>query len=77
MADLPPLRYLSAADVLAVAPGLPEQLDLARNTLRGLAGGADLPPKVAVHPRPDGSFAHAMPASCAAAPTTARRTDSA
>ena len=61
MTDLPPLRYLSAADVLAVAPDLPQRLELAELTLRGLADGADLPPKVAVHPRPEGSFAHAMP----------------
>ena len=60
--DLPPLRYLSAADVLAVAPDLDQRLALAELTLRGLAAGADLPPKVAVHPRPDGSFGHAMPA---------------
>jgi ornithine cyclodeaminase/alanine dehydrogenase-like protein (mu-crystallin family) len=60
--DLPPLLYLSAADVVAAMPALPERLDLADQTLRGLAGPADLPPKIAVHPRPAGSFGHAMPA---------------
>jgi alanine dehydrogenase len=58
----PPVRYLSASDVAAAMPALPEQLRLAAATLRGLAGDADLPPKIGVHPGPDGSFAHAMPA---------------
>lgn len=62
MTDLPPLRYLSAADVTAAMPDLPERLALAELTLRGLAGAAELPPKIAVHPRPPGAFAHAMPA---------------
>ena len=62
MIDLPPLRYLSAADVTAAMPSLPERLVLAERTLRGLAGPADLPPKIGVHPRPAGAFAHAMPA---------------
>jgi ornithine cyclodeaminase/alanine dehydrogenase-like protein (mu-crystallin family) len=57
-----PLRYLSASDVTAAMPSLPERLDLAEATLRGLAGPAELPAKIAVHPRPDGSFGHAMPA---------------
>jgi hypothetical protein len=29
-----------------------------------LVADAELPPKIGVHPRPDGSFAHAMPARC-------------
>lgn len=62
MPDLPPLRYLTAADVAAAMPPLERRLALAETTLRGLAGGAELPPKLAVHPRPPGSFAHAMPA---------------
>lgn len=57
-----PLRYLSGADVAAAMPALPERLALAEATLRGLAGPADLPAKIAVHPRPAGAFAHAMPA---------------
>ena len=59
---LPPLRYLTAADVVAAMPALPERLELAELTLRGLASGAELPPKIGVHPRPASSFAHAMPA---------------
>ena len=62
MTDLPPLRYLSTADVIAAMPSLSERLELAATTLRGLAGPAELPPKVAIHPRPEGSFAHTMPA---------------
>jgi ornithine cyclodeaminase/alanine dehydrogenase-like protein (mu-crystallin family) len=60
--DLPPLRYLAAADVRAAMPTIPERLALAEQTLRGLAGAAELPPKIGVHPRPAGAFAHAMPA---------------
>ncbi len=56
------LRYLSAAEVAACMPALPERLRLAERTLVGLAEGAELPPKIGVHPRPEGSFAHAMPA---------------
>ncbi len=62
MSDTPGLRYLDADDVAASMPPLPERLALAETTLRGLAGRAELPAKIAVHPRPDGAFAHAMPA---------------
>jgi ornithine cyclodeaminase/alanine dehydrogenase-like protein (mu-crystallin family) len=62
MPDLPPLRYLPAADVTAAMPSLAERLALAETVLRGLAGEAELPPKIGVHPRPAGSFGHAMPA---------------
>ena len=62
MTQLSPLRYLSAADVRAAMPAIAERLALAEETLRGLAAGAELPPKIGVHPRPDGAFAHAMPA---------------
>jgi ornithine cyclodeaminase/alanine dehydrogenase-like protein (mu-crystallin family) len=61
-AAMPPLRYLTAADVRGCMPALPERLRLAERTLVGLADGAELPPKIGVHPRPPGSFAHAMPA---------------
>jgi ornithine cyclodeaminase/alanine dehydrogenase-like protein (mu-crystallin family) len=57
-----PLRYLSAADVMAAMPPLPERLDLAERTMTALVRDAQLPPKIAVHPRPEGSFVHAMPA---------------
>jgi ornithine cyclodeaminase/alanine dehydrogenase len=56
------LRYLSAADVTAALPPLDEQLTLAERTMVALVADAELPPKLAVHPRPDGSFGHAMPA---------------
>ena len=57
------LRYLSAADVAAAMPPLEERLRLAERTMVALAdGSAELPPKIGVHPRPAGSFAHAMPA---------------
>lgn len=64
-----PIRYLAAADVEAAMPGLPERLALAEETLRGLAGPAELPPKIGVHPRPEGAFAHAMPAYLPGGPT--------
>jgi alanine dehydrogenase len=44
-------------------PPLEERLRLAERTMVALADGSgELPPKIGVHPRPDGSFAHAMPA---------------
>ena len=61
-ADPPPLRFFSAADVAAAMPDLDSRLALAERTLTALVGDADLPPKIAIHPRPDGSFVHAMPA---------------
>src|SRR5262245_58365502 len=60
--DAAPLRWLNAADVAAAMPPLPERLELAERTMVALIGDAELPPKIAVHPRPAGSFAHAMPA---------------
>lgn len=58
------MRWLSAADVEAAMPGIPERLELAERTLVALAtpGRSELPPKVAIHPRPAASFVHAMPA---------------
>ena len=60
--ELPPLRYLGPADVAAALPALPARLDLARRTMVALVADAELPPKIAVHPRAAGSAAHAMPA---------------
>ena len=60
--DPPPIRYLPAADVLAAMPDIDERLALAEQTMTALVADAELPPKIGVHPRPDGSFAHAMPA---------------
>ena len=57
-----PLRWLNTADVEAAMPSLAERLVLAERTMRALVADAELPPKIGVHPRPDGSFAHAMPA---------------
>ena len=60
---LPTLLYLSAAEVVAAMPPIEERLWLAERTLVALAdGSAELPPKIAVHPRPANSFGHAMPA---------------
>lgn len=62
MTDLPSLRYLSGADVLAAMPPLDERLDLAERTQIALVADAELPAKIGLHPRPAESFAHAMPA---------------
>ena len=43
-------------------PPLDERLRLAERTMVALVADAELPPKIGVHPRPGGSFAHAMPA---------------
>jgi len=61
---LPPLRWLSAADVVEAMPPLEERLGLAERTMTALAqpDGAELPSKIAIHPRPAASFVHAMPA---------------
>jgi ornithine cyclodeaminase/alanine dehydrogenase-like protein (mu-crystallin family) len=57
------VRFLSAADVTAAMPPIEERLRLAERTMTALADGSgELPSKIGVHPRPDGSFAHAMPA---------------
>jgi ornithine cyclodeaminase/alanine dehydrogenase-like protein (mu-crystallin family) len=58
----PPLLYLSGADVSQLLPSPGDAITLARRALIALADGrAELPPKPAVHPRPD-AFANAMPA---------------
>jgi ornithine cyclodeaminase/alanine dehydrogenase-like protein (mu-crystallin family) len=43
-------------------PDIDERLVLAERTMTALVADAELPPKIGVHPRPEGSFAHAMPA---------------
>jgi ornithine cyclodeaminase/alanine dehydrogenase-like protein (mu-crystallin family) len=58
-----PLRYLAADDVVAAMPSVADRLDLAERTMTALVADAELPPKIGVHPRPGGSFAHAMPAA--------------
>jgi len=57
------IHYLGRADVERAMPALDEGLDLAERAMVALIDDAELPPKIGVHPRPDGSFAHAMPAS--------------
>jgi alanine dehydrogenase len=61
---MPPLRWFGAEDVRASMPPLEEGLRLAELTMTALArpGASQLPPKIAIHPRPDAAFVHAMPA---------------
>jgi len=58
------LRWFNAADVTAAMPPLEERIRLAEVTMTSFArpGAVELPPKVALHPRPAASFVHAMPA---------------
>ena len=56
------MLYLAADEVRAAMPSVAERLDLAERTMTALVADAELPPKIGVHPRPAGSFAHAMPA---------------
>ena len=58
-----PIRYLAADEVAAAMPSVADRLDLAQRTMTALVADAELPPKIGVHPRPAGSFAHAMPAA--------------
>ena len=60
--DMPPLRYLNAADVQAAMPAVAERLTLAELTMLALVDDAQMPPKIGVDPSPADSFAHAMPA---------------
>ncbi len=53
-------------------PDIGERLTLAERTMTALASGAELPAKIGVHPRPDGSFAHAMPAHLRGADASGR-----
>ncbi len=57
------ILYLAADDVNAAMPQVAERLELAQRTMTALVADAELPPKIGVHPRPGGSFAHAMPAT--------------
>ena len=67
--SLPPLRWFNAADVLGAMPPVEERLRLAELTMTALArpGASELPVKIGIHPRPETSFAHAMPAHLRAA----------
>jgi ornithine cyclodeaminase/alanine dehydrogenase-like protein (mu-crystallin family) len=57
-----PIRYLSREAVLAAMPPVEERLALAERALVALVADADMPPKIGIQPRPEGSFGHAMPA---------------
>jgi ornithine cyclodeaminase/alanine dehydrogenase-like protein (mu-crystallin family) len=61
---IPALRWFGADDVTAAMPGVAERLRLAEVTMTALArpGAAELPPKIAIHPRAEAAFVHAMPA---------------
>jgi ornithine cyclodeaminase/alanine dehydrogenase-like protein (mu-crystallin family) len=60
------IRYLSGADVVAAMPPVAERLALAERTMTALVHDAELPPKIGVHMRAPGTFAHAMPAALTA-----------
>ena len=56
------VRYLSRADVEAVAPAGTDVIEILDDVFRAKREGAvEMPPKVGVHPRQD-AFIHAMPA---------------
>lgn len=57
-----PLRYLSSAELDQCLPDVDTRLELATTALSALSrGGAEMPAKIGVHPRP-GALLHAMPA---------------
>ncbi len=57
------IRYLSRADVEAVALDMPTAIGLLEAAFREQAAGrVEMPPKPGIHPRPD-AFIHAMPAA--------------
>jgi ornithine cyclodeaminase/alanine dehydrogenase-like protein (mu-crystallin family) len=56
------ILYLDAAAVRAAMPPVEERIELAERAMLALVDEAELPPKIGVHPRPPGSFVHAMPA---------------
>lgn len=59
---MPELVFLSRRDVVELLPPLDEQIALAEETYRALAGGrVEMPPKPGIHPRAN-AFLHAMPA---------------
>jgi len=56
------ILYLSSADVVAAMPPVSERIRLAERSLAATVRDAELPAKFGVHPRPERSLAHAMPA---------------
>ena len=69
------ILYLRGADVVAAMPPLDARLALAERAMTALIADAELPPKIGVHPRPEGSFAHAMPAALRPSGPTATTAD--
>ena len=69
------ILYLRGAEVVAAMPPLDTRLALAERAMTALIGDAELPPKIGVHPRPEGSFAHAMPAALRPADPAATTAD--
>jgi ornithine cyclodeaminase/alanine dehydrogenase len=67
------LRYFPAADVVRAMPDLDARLALAERTMTALVADAELPAKIGIHPRPEGSFAHAMPAYLRGSEASGRR----
>jgi len=59
----PGIVYLDNVAVTAAMPPIAVRLELAERALTALVADAEMPPKIGVHPRPDGAFAHAMPAA--------------
>ncbi len=59
----PGILYLKGVDVIAAMPPIAVRLQLAERALTALVADAEMPPKIGVQPRPDGAFAHAMPAA--------------
>ncbi|HEY7023829.1 MAG TPA: NAD(P)-binding domain-containing protein [Candidatus Limnocylindrales bacterium] len=57
-----PLRYLSAADVVAAMPPVEDRIALAHRSMVALVESAELPPKIGVRPRQPASHTAAMPA---------------
>lgn len=56
------ILYLDGAAVRAAMPDVGSRIELAERTMLALIEDADLPPKIGVDARPEGSFGHAMPA---------------
>ena len=56
------ILYLDNEAVRTAMPPVERRIELAERAMVALVDDAELPPKIGVHPRPAGSFGHAMPA---------------
>lgn len=56
------ILYLDNEAVRAAMPPIERRIELAERAMVALVADAELPAKIGVHPRPPGSFGHAMPA---------------